>query len=383
MLNKIFKRLVPSGNYNDNQSREKITVFSGFMGIILNVLLFATKFAVGSLFGIVSVTADAFNNLSDCGSSLVSIFSSKLSGKSPDKEHPYGHARIEYIASLCISFIILFLGFSLLYSSFLRILNPEETKLDIRVFIVLVLSVLVKLWMFYFNKKSSKLINSTVLKAVSLDSLSDSIATVAVLVSLLLSPVIGFDLDGFAGIIVAMLILKEGISVIKETLGHIIGSPADKQLTDALTKYILSHTEIISAHDLMIHSYGPNRLFASIHAELDGDMSLREAHSIVDAIEKEASKLFGVEILIHMDPAISETPHVKAIKQLCEKEVNLVWNGLNMHDFQIDKEKISFEVSKPYNMNTEKEQLKTMLEDTLTKKMPGYTFEISVDEIFT
>lgn len=383
MLNKILRRLVPSGNYNARESREKITVFSGFMGIILNVFLFAAKFVVGSLFGIVSVTADAFNNLSDCGSSVVSIISSKLSGKSPDKEHPFGHARIEYIASLCISFIILFLGVSLFYTSFLRVLSPEETIIDFRVTAVLVISVLIKLWLFYFNKKSAQLIKSTVLKAVSLDSLSDSVATVAVLISLIISPVIGFDLDGFAGMVVAILILKEGFNVITETLSHIIGGPADKQLTEALTDYILCHKEIVSAHDLIIHNYGPNRLIASIHAELDGEMTLTQAHSIVDAIEKGANKQFGIEILIHMDPVVNETPKIKAIKQLCKRELDLVWDGLNMHDFQMDEGKVSFEVSKPYNMNIEKEQLRTMLEKTISEKLPSYIVEILVDEIFT
>lgn len=382
-MNRIFKRLAPTGNYNEKVSREKITVFSGYMGILLNVMLFVAKFLVGSIFSIVSVTADAFNNLSDCGSAVVSIISSKLSGKSPDKEHPYGHARIEYIASLCISFIILFLGVSLFYTSFLRVLNPEDTNLDLRVAIVLIISVLVKLWLFYFNKKSGQLINSTVLKAVALDSLSDSIATIAVLVSLFLSPIIGFDLDGVAGMIVAMLILKEGVSVIRETLGHIIGSPADKQLIDDLTNFILSYKEIVSAHDLIIHNYGPNKLFASIHAELDGEMSLTEAHSIVDAIEKEANKLFGLEILIHMDPVVNETPQIKAIKQLCEKELTLIWEGLNMHDFHIDGDKLSFEVTKPYSMIIEKEQLRVILVQKIEAIMPGFTIEILVDEIFT
>lgn len=386
----MLKKVVPSGNYGDNEAREKVGVFAGIVGIIVNFVLFAAKFTVGSLFGFVSITADAFNNLSDCGSSVISIVSSRMSSKSPDKEHPFGHQRIEYIASLGISFIILFLGVSLFYSSVLRVMNPEKSVGGIVVIAVLTLSSLMKLWLYFFNKKAAALISSTVIKAVSLDSLSDAAATFGVLISVLLSPVIGFDLDGIAGMLVAALILKEGIGIIRETFNHIIGSPPDKDLIEGLTSYITGNEEVLNTHDLIVHSYGPNRIFASVHAEMPGTMSLRDAHEIADRIERAVSEKFGVSLTVHMDPSSAETSSQNYYFDICRNEVVAVYESLSIHGFRYEEAKnedeanrIYFDVTKPYSSPLSTDEIYKTLFERISNRFPEFAIYIAVDEVFT
>ncbi|HBL84568.1 MAG: hypothetical protein A2Y17_05915 [Clostridiales bacterium GWF2_38_85] len=387
MTGLLLKKFIKSKNYNDSTTREKVGILAGSVGIIINILLFAAKFTVGSIFGFVSVTADAINNLSDSGSSVISLISSKLSNKSPDKEHPFGHQRIEYIASMCITFIIILLGGSLFYSSVQKIFSPDESDFSVITIVVLAISAVVKLWLYFFNMKLSKTISSIVFEATAIDSISDTGATLAVILSLVLSPIIGIKLDGFAGAFVAVLIFKEAINIIKDTSNHIIGTPPDKNLCDNFIEYILSFEGIIGVHDLMIHNYGPNRMYASVHAEISGSMSILKAHDVVDGIERAVQQKFGIQVVIHMDPVSEFDDEIEKIHNVCVEAVKAVDYRLTIHDFRVIKSsvqyKVLFDIARPYEVTI---TMKEIIENTINlilQKISTLQVIIEVDDIYT
>lgn len=323
-------------NTGDSIVREKYTMLSGILGIICNAFLFGLKIIIGTISGSIAITSDAFNNLSDMGTSLVSIFSAKLGNKHADRDHPYGHGKIEYVASLIVSLVILLVGFELLKSSVTGIFKPEPVKMTIPLIIILTLSILVKVWMFFYNRYLAKKTNSSLLEATSKDSLSDCISTTAVIVAsiaVLVFPKVPFD--GIFGVIVSLLILWNGLKMAIEVVNLIVGGPADPVIVAEIEKRVLAGKDILGVHDLMVHDYGPGRVIASCHAEVPHTGNIMEMHENIDMIEEEVKRELHIVLVIHMDPVVHDSPRVNELKALTAGIVREINEEYTIHDFRI------------------------------------------------
>lgn len=315
--------------------RESYGRLSGAVGIVMNLLLSASKFLVGLLSGSVSVTADAANNLSDAGSSVITILSFKLSSKPADEEHPFGHERIEYVASIVVAFIIFIIAFQLVMSSFDKILHPETPLWNPWTILVLALSILVKLWLFLFNRRLGKAIDSTVMQATAMDSLSDVYASSAVLLSQCISPAIGFSLDGYMGLVVAGFIVTAGVGVLREALDKLLGPAPTKEMTNLIAGHILKHEGVLGMHDLMLHSYGPGRYFASVHVEVDAGEDILKSHDMIDNIEREVAVDHGIHLVIHLDPVVTDDERTNENRRKVQQILQGIDKSLTMHDFRM------------------------------------------------
>jgi cation diffusion facilitator family transporter len=303
MIKVIIKKFVKNHEkVEDSTVRESYGILAGVIGVICNIFLFGVKLTIGLIMNSIAITSDAFNNLSDTGSSLVAIVGAKLSGRDADQEHPFGHGRFEYIASLIISFIIVLVGFELLKSSIDKIIHPESLSFNLVLMIILILSVFVKVWMYSYNRYIGKVINSSVNRANASDSLNDVIATSAVIITTLLGQFIDFPLDGIAGVIVSLLIMYTGYGVAKDTVNVLLGMSPSEELVERIHQLIDSNEHIVGSHDLKVHDYGPGRTIASIHAELSDQTDIVKAHSIIDALEKLIMAELCIDIVIHVDP---------------------------------------------------------------------------------
>lgn len=315
MIKIIIKKFIKKHqNVNDKFVRESYGILAGVLGVICNLLLFILKLFIGLFINSIAVISDAFNNLTDLGSSLISIISAKLSNRPPDLKHPYGHGRFEYISSLVVSFIILSVGLQLLRSSFNKILNPEEVLFSPILIMVLILSVSVKLWMFSYNKYISNTINSSVNKATARDSLNDAIATSAVIATTVIGNFIDFPIDGLVGVLISFLILYTGFSIAKDTVDLLLGSSPEPELVDTIKSLVMEGKYIVGTHDLKVHDYGPGRVIASIHAEVPDNVNLVEVHSVIDELEERTVDELGINIVIHMDPICTDIERNKMIK---------------------------------------------------------------------
>ncbi len=297
--------------------------------------MFIIKLISGLALNSVAVIGDAFNNLSDMGSSVVSIISAKLSGKAPDKDHPFGHGRIEYIASLIISFLIMMVGVELLKSSVNKIFNPEEIVFDLTAIIILALSVLVKFWMFSYNRYIGKKVNSEAALATATDCINDAVSTLAVIIATILSLVFSISLDGYIGLAVCILIFKGGISAALETVNLLLGKPPKKETVDRIEEIIISREGICGIHDLMVHDYGPGRVFASVHAEVPDDVPSMLSHEIIDALECEIEKELGITMVIHMDPIAVGSEQTDLAKATLLDILAEYGPEYSVHDFRI------------------------------------------------
>lgn len=303
MIKFIIRHFIKNSDDLTNQTvRKSYGVLGGVLGTICNLLLFALKLGVGMVTHSIAVISDAFNNLSDLGSSLISVVGSKLSDKSADSEHPYGHGRAEYISALIISFLIILFGVELFKSSLDGIINPSKPDAGLLSIGILIFSILIKLWMWYSNKYMGKQINSAILLAAAKDSLNDSIATSAVVLSTVVSPYVSFSIDGIAGLCVSLLIFKTGIDIAKKTVGRLLGVAPSEELIQEIETILTSNQNVLGMHGLMVHDYGPGRTIASVHAEVPDNLSLVEVHNIIDKLEHKILDELQVDIVIHMDP---------------------------------------------------------------------------------
>lgn len=336
MTRLLMERIVKNGeDGKDPKVRKRCGQLAGAVGIFANVLLFAGKFAVGTLTGSVAITADSVNNLSDAGSSVISLISFKLAEKPADSEHPFGHARIEYIASLAVAFIVLFLGLELVRDSVEKILHPELAAFQWVAVIVLAASMAVKFWLYLFNKRLGKRIESMVMQAAAADSLSDVMATGAVLLSSVISPLIGFSLDGYMGVIVALLIMWSAVGILKETLNKLLGEAPTEEMEEMIRRHLLRQDCVLGIHDLVVHSYGPGRTFATVHVEVDAREDILLSHDAIDNIEREVLLDHGVNLVIHLDPVVTNDPMVNALREKVRGIVEEVNEELTMHDFRV------------------------------------------------
>ena len=326
-----------SKNYKEPSVRQAYGVLSGAVGIGLNILLFFGKWLAGTISGSIAITADAFNNLSDAGSSIITLIGFRLSGQEPDPEHPFGHGRMEYISGLLVSVAILVMGFELIGSSIGKLRSPEPIESSALVFGILIASILVKLYMFFYNHSLSKKIESAAMKATSVDSLSDTVATTLVLIATLISKYTGLLLDGWFGILVGLFILYTGGSTLKETIDLLLGQPPKQEFIDEVKEIVLGHSMVHGVHDLIVHDYGPGRVMISLHAEVDVNGDIQDIHEQIDHIEHELQEKLHCSATIHMDPIVTDDKEVLAMKAKVEEMVHFLDESFSMHDFRMGK----------------------------------------------
>lgn len=326
-----------SKNYKEPSVRQAYGVLSGAVGIGLNILLFFGKWLAGTISGSIAIIADAFNNLSDAGSSIITLIGFRLSGQEPDPEHPFGHGRMEYISGLLVSVAILVMGFELIGSSIGKLRSPEPIESSALVFGILIASILVKLYMFFYNHSLSKKIESAAMKATSVDSLSDTVATTLVLIATLISKYTGLLLDGWFGILVGLFILYTGSSTLKETIDLLLGQPPKQEFIDEVKEIVLGHSMVHGVHDLIVHDYGPGRVMISLHAEVDVNGDIQDIHEQIDHIEHELQEKLHCSATIHMDPIVTDDKEVLAMKAKVEEMVHFLDESFSMHDFRMVK----------------------------------------------
>lgn len=360
MIRFLLSRFVYRRAHGDGmETRTQLTFFAGILGILCNLFLFALKLVIGMFAGSVAITSDAFNNLSDAGSSLVAAISARLAGQKPDAEHPWGHGRLEYIASLIVSFLILFVGVELLRSSFSGLFSAAAPTFSPIALILLGASVLVKLWMWSYNRYIASLTDAAVLRAAAADSLGDALSSSVVILSAVVGMLlpIRIPLDAIMGMLVSLMILKCGWSIAKETVDLLLGAPADKETTDALAEILMSGDGIIGYHDLLVHDYGPGRKFASVHAEIPDTADIRHAHEVVDALEVRMFRELGITAVIHTDPITVGNDFVDGLRQSVKEIIAAVNPALSMHDFRItdgeNRINLIFDLLVPFSLTAE------------------------------
>ena len=334
----VHKFIKDSTNIESTEVRTRYGMLASVVGIFCNVLLFSVKLTIGLILSSLAVTADAFNNLSDAASSIISFIGVKMAGKPADAEHPFGHGRIEYIAALIVSFLVIEVGFTFFKSSISKILHPEEISFDLVPFVILILSILVKLWMAFFNNKLGKRIDSKVMLATAADSLGDVITTSATVLSIIICHFTSINVDAIAGLIVSAIVIWSGISIAKDTLEPLIGERVPAELYQKITDIVESYDGIVGTHDLIVHNYGPNRSMATIHAEVPNDINIEVSHEIIDKIERDVKKDLNILLVIHMDPVEMRDEEVLSLREKTSRIVHALDPKLNFHDFRVLKE---------------------------------------------
>ncbi len=374
--------------YKDAKVRRSYGVLCGILGIILNVCLCAVKFFAGTISGSIAITADAFNNLSDAASSTVTLFGFKLAGHEPDSEHPFGHGRIEYVSGLIVAIIIILMAWELFKESFDRILHPAQTEINIVVIVILVISILVKIYIASYNFRIGKLIDSAAMRATGIDSVSDVTVTSLVLICGIITHLTGLKIDGYGGFVVAAFVMWAGISAIKETLGPLLGQSPSPETVKEIEEIVMckEHTElgILGMHDLIVHDYGPGRVIISLDVEVSCNGDIMELHNIIDDIENDISERFGCYVTIHMDPVLLNDPETERMKSIVESIILSMDEGLSFHDFRISKDdrstRLFFDVVIPYGYHLKDAEVKDNITRELKKINPGYECVIYTDK---
>jgi len=386
LITLLSRLLIPDHEKTDlPEVRRRYGVLSGTVGIFLNLLLFAGKLSAGILVHSVSITADAFNNLSDAASSVITLIGFKLAGKKADRDHPFGHGRVEYIAGLLISISIIMVGADLAKSSLDRIVSPVQTVFSGAAAAVLAASIAVKLYMFCYNRNLAEAIDSVALRSTAMDSISDCAATSAVLLCQFMSAKLGLHLDGWCGLAVSLFILHTGIRSAFDTVSPLLGQAPDPALTSKIEEIVL-HTEgILDMHDLMIHDYGPGHQVISLHAEIPSDFSLVHAHEIIDRLETRLDSELGVMSVIHMDPVDSKDHQAHLLRSRVLKKLRSMDPEAGLHDFRIlrgeDMPAVSFDAQFPFSYKETDESILLALTDYISRELPGYQAIIRVDRV--
>ncbi len=370
----------------DPAVRERYGVLSGGVGIFLNLLLSLGKFFAGVVTGSIAVTADAFNNLSDAGSSVVTLVGFKLAGQKADDGHPFGHGRIEYLAGLLVSLLILMVGVELGKTSIEKIIQPEEVAFSILSVGILVCSILIKLWMSLFNRKLGKRIHSAAMQATATDSLSDVVATSAVLAGTLIGHFAHVSIDGWIGVVVAVFILRAGWGAAKDTLNPLLGTAPDPELVKAIQQLVLSHEQVVGMHDLVIHDYGPGRRMCSFHAEVPEGDDIMEAHDAIDHIEREIQEKFGIETTAHMDPIATGDSEVVRLREQVSELVREIDPDMSIHDFRLTRgprhSNLIFDVVVPHRCRLSDEEIRRRITEAAEQVVPGCYVVLQLDRSY-
>lgn len=370
----------------DPAVRERYGVLSGGVGIFLNLLLSLGKFFAGVVTGSIAVTADAFNNLSDAGSSVVTLVGFKLAGQKADDGHPFGHGRIEYLAGLLVSLLILMVGVELGKTSIEKIIQPQEVAFSILSVGILVCSILIKLWMSLFNRKLGKRIHSAAMQATATDSLSDVVATSAVLAGTLIGHFAHVSIDGWIGVVVAVFILRAGWGAAKDTLNPLLGTAPDPELVKAIQQLVLSHEQVVGMHDLVIHDYGPGRRMCSFHAEVPEGDDIMEAHDAIDHIEREIQEKFGIETTAHMDPIATGDSEVARLREQVSELVREIDPDMSIHDFRLTRgprhSNLIFDVVVPHRCRLSDEEIRRRITEAAEQVVPGCYVVLQLDRSY-
>ena len=372
---------------NDPKVRMKYGILSGGVGIGVNVLLCLLKFFVGALTGSIAITADAVNNLSDAGSSAVTVFGFKMAGKPADRNHPFGHGRIEYITAMIVSFIILFMGVELAIQSVKKIRSPEDIQFSVLGVIIIAASILGKLWLAFFNRGLGKRIDSPAMAAVVADIMSDIAATSITLIALILSRFFpSLHIDGWLGIIVAGFVFKAGLEIFRDTLSSLIGQPPSKELVEELKAKILSYDHVSGIHDLIMHNYGPDHFFATVHVEIPSDIDVMMGHDIIDNIENDIKKQMGIELTIHYDPLVVNNERVNELKEMTLNVVKRIDSDISIHDFRVVDgpmhTNLIFDVVIPYDFKEKSGELISEIRLRISEINNSYFAIIKVEHSF-
>ena len=343
--------------------RQSYGMLCGIVGVMFNVFLFIGKFLAGTISNSIAITADAFNNLSDAGSSIVTLLGFKMAGAKPDTEHPFGHGRIEYISGLVVAAAILLMGYELIRDSVGKILHPEETVFNALVAVILIASILVKLYMAYYNHNIGKKLDSAAMRAVATDSLSDMVATTAVLLASVFTHFTGYKIDGYCGLVVGLLVGYAGVDAARETLNPLLGQPPAHEFVEKIDEIVMSHPEVCGMHDLIVHDYGPGRKMISLHAEIPAEGNILELHDVIDNIENELRRTLGCEATIHMDPIVTSDEHVSETKSAVSSLIKAIDKDLSIHDFRMvvgeTHTNLIFDILAPFGFRLSDEELLT------------------------
>jgi cation diffusion facilitator family transporter len=384
MTNFLIRIFIKQPDDTDSpKTRAVYGTLSSFVGIFCNIILFIAKYIVGTLSNSISIISDAFNNLSDSASCIITLFGYKISSKPADKDHPFGHGRMEYLTSLIISAIIVFVGLELFKGSLQKLLNPEEVKFSIAALVSLIISIGIKLWLSLFNTTLGKKINSVVMLATAKDSRNDVITTISALIALVFSIFSDLPLDALMGIFVSLFILKSGYEIIKDTVDELLGKPASPETTSKLYSMILKNEKIIGVHDMIVHSYGPSCTIASCHVEVKATENFVAVHELVDKIERDVLNEMNILLTIHMDPIDTDDENVQECKNMILEIIGNIDNALHIHDFRIVSGEMHtnliFDLVVPYKTKYSSDEIKTMIDDRLSKFDHRYFTVITFD----
>ena len=359
----------------------------GILGIVLNLLLFGGKFLAGTLTGSIAITADAFNNLSDAGSSIITLIGFKLAAQKPDREHPYGHGRIEYLTGLIVSLLILLAGFELLTGSVEKIASPSTATLDTLSLIILVGSILVKLYMFFYNRGIARRIHSDAMKATGTDSLCDCLSTAIVLAATLIGSQTDLPLDGWAGLLVSGFILFSGFQAAKDTVAPLLGQPPEPEFIQAIESLVLAHPDVLDIHDLIVHDYGPGRCMVSLHAEVDAKGDILRIHDSIDNIEKQLANRLNIEAVIHMDPITVDDEYAQGLRRQLSDILNTLHLPVAFHDFRIvhgpTHTNLIFDIVVPFSIKQTDAQLREQISQAFQQTDPSLFCVIHIDRDYS
>lgn len=367
--------------------RQKYGMLCGSVGILLNILLFAGKFVAGTISKSISITADAFNNLSDAASSVITLIGFKMSGEEPDTEHPFGHGRIEYLSGLLVAGAILIMAFELMKSSVTKIIHPEPVEFSVTAVIILLVSICVKLYMAHYNRKIGGEIESAAMRATAADSLSDCCATLVVLAATLIGKITGFQIDGWCGVLVGLFIFYAGISAAKDTLNPLLGQPPAKEFVEQIETLVRKYDTVQGIHDLIVHDYGPGRLMISLHAEVPAERDILELHDLIDNIEHELREELKCEAVIHMDPVVTEDEKVARLKEELQKVLAGIDEEISMHDFRVvigpTHTNLIFDIVVPFGYKMKDEDMTALIQKRTKEEMgENYFTVVEVDKAY-
>lgn len=385
MTNLLIRLFIKDrNNVKSPEVRRAYGTLGSVVGIIFNLILAIGKYTVGFLFGAISLMADGINNLSDAGSQIISFISFKMASKPADRDHPFGHARIEYVASMIVSFLVLLIGWNLLSDSVKKIFNPEAaTEFSWLMIIVLGISVIVKLWLCFFNRRLADRIGSSVMKATAADSLSDAIATAAVLVAMLIFRFTGFDADGYMGVVVAIIIFIAGIKILNETKNAILGESADPEVVENVKRIVGEFPDALGIHDMVVHSYGPGQTIVTLHIEVDGEKSVFDSHDMIDMIERRLNSELGIHSNIHMDPIVTNDEEVKRMRAVVKSLVKEIDGRLDIHDFRFVRgtthTNLIFDINAPFELKMSDAEIKAEISRRIALYNSDYFTVTTVD----
>ena len=384
LLSKIF--IKDSSDVSSPRVRSAYGTLCGIMGIILNVLLFGIKMLAGAISGSISIMADAFNNLTDAGSSVITLIGFRMSGQKPDRDHPFGHGRIEYVSGLIVSMLIILVGFELGKTSLEKIITPEPVEFSIVAVIILACSILGKAYMALYNFRVGKMISSAAMRATAQDSLNDCIATGAVLICLLISKFTGFNIDAYCGLAVSAFILFSGLRSVKETMDPLLGTPPSEEFIKHIEKIVYSHEGVEGIHDLIVHDYGPARTMISLHAEVSADADLLETHDMIDNIEKELREALNCDAVIHMDPIATNDELTNSVRAKVASLVTCIDPALTIHDFRMvtgpTHTNVIFDVVVPFDLKKSDDEIRSSVEKIVKSIDESYFSVINIDKFY-